>query len=84
MLSWSVCVCTDVSVSARVFARLWLCGEQRYGSVCVDSFSQRHLPPFLRAPFPVKSFSQTNGIWSGQGRAGDGRGDSVPEPLVWG
>lgn len=51
----------------------------------VDSFSQRHRTPFLRAPLAVRSFSQTDGIWLGHGRSRDeGGGDSVPEPLVWG
>lgn len=40
--------------------------------------------PLLRAPSPAKGFSQTDGIWRDRGRDGDGRGDFVPEPLVWG
>ena len=65
----SVCSCTGNSV---------------LGAACVDSFSQRHLPSSPRAPFPVRSFSQTNGIWRGQGKGRDRRGDSVPKPLIWG
>lgn len=75
-----VYVCTRVfHAYERVVVRETACAGQPAWTPPNDTF-----PLFSAPPFRVKSFSQTNGIWSGQGRGGDGRDDSVPEPLVWG
>lgn len=70
-----LCVFRCVRIHARVHA-------YKRGCAAREDFFQRHVPPFLRAPFRVKSFSQTDGIWRDWGRGG--RDDFVREPLVWG
>lgn len=75
-------VCAGVRASTRVFVRI-RASVVVYGAARVDPSPEGPLPPFRGHPFPARSFSQTDGIWRGPGRGGSGRGDFVPEPLVW-